>query len=288
MIADASVSDADIDAFVAEFEASFVPGESEEDAGPVPEIVDGLRLPAVRARAGSRSCSCTASAATSTTGSSTPSRCRRDRAVYALDLPGHGGSVKEARDLVDALRALPGFAGDRPGSPRRALDGRPRRRRVRGCRARAGALLGPDRTRRARHRDLHGLHRRVRRRELAQAAQAGAAEAVRRSRPGQPVDGRRRAQVQAARRGAGDAGRAARPAVRGRLAVALARPVVLLAGRCWCVGRGRRDHPGGACGFGARGAEVKVLPDVGHSPHMEAAGEVNRLLEGFLAGVRAH
>jgi pyruvate dehydrogenase E2 component (dihydrolipoamide acetyltransferase) len=34
-------------------------------------------------------------------------------------------------------------------------------------------------------------------------------------------------------------------------------------------------------------AETTVLPDVGHSPHMEAAGEVNRLLEGFLAGVRA-
>ena len=35
------------------------------------------------------------------------------------------------------------------------------------------------------------------------------------------------------------------------------------------------------------GAEVKVLPGVGHSPHMEAANEVNRLLEGFLAGVHA-
>jgi pyruvate dehydrogenase E2 component (dihydrolipoamide acetyltransferase) len=34
------------------------------------------------------------------------------------------------------------------------------------------------------------------------------------------------------------------------------------------------------------GAEVKVLDGVGHSPHMEAAGEVNRLLEGFLSGVR--
>ena len=34
-------------------------------------------------------------------------------------------------------------------------------------------------------------------------------------------------------------------------------------------------------------AEVRVLDGVGHSPHMEAAGEVNRLLEGFLAGVRA-
>jgi pyruvate dehydrogenase E2 component (dihydrolipoamide acetyltransferase) len=34
-------------------------------------------------------------------------------------------------------------------------------------------------------------------------------------------------------------------------------------------------------------AETHGLADVGHSPHMEAAGEVNRLLEGFLAGVRA-
>jgi pyruvate dehydrogenase E2 component (dihydrolipoamide acetyltransferase) len=34
-------------------------------------------------------------------------------------------------------------------------------------------------------------------------------------------------------------------------------------------------------------AETRVLPDVGHSPHMEAAGDVNRLLEGFVAGVRA-
>jgi pyruvate dehydrogenase E2 component (dihydrolipoamide acetyltransferase) len=34
-------------------------------------------------------------------------------------------------------------------------------------------------------------------------------------------------------------------------------------------------------------AETHVLPGVGHSPHMEAAGDVNRLLEGFLAGVPA-
>jgi pyruvate dehydrogenase E2 component (dihydrolipoamide acetyltransferase) len=29
-------------------------------------------------------------------------------------------------------------------------------------------------------------------------------------------------------------------------------------------------------------ARVEVLPDTGHSPHMEAANEVNRLLGGFL------
>ena len=30
-------------------------------------------------------------------------------------------------------------------------------------------------------------------------------------------------------------------------------------------------------------AEIHVLADSGHSPHLEAPGEVNRVLEGFLA-----
>jgi pyruvate dehydrogenase E2 component (dihydrolipoamide acetyltransferase) len=52
---------------------------------------------------------------------------------------------------------------------------------------------------------------------------------------------------------------------------------------------GERDAiiPAGHADAAPDRAEVKVLPDVGHSPHMEAAGEVNRLLEGFLAGARA-
>jgi pyruvate dehydrogenase E2 component (dihydrolipoamide acetyltransferase) len=39
VIAGADVPDADIDAFVAEFQASFVPEEAEEEAGPAPETV---------------------------------------------------------------------------------------------------------------------------------------------------------------------------------------------------------------------------------------------------------
>ena len=39
VIADASVSDGDVDAFIADFEATFVPGEAEEDAGAQPETV---------------------------------------------------------------------------------------------------------------------------------------------------------------------------------------------------------------------------------------------------------
>jgi pyruvate dehydrogenase E2 component (dihydrolipoamide acetyltransferase) len=32
-------------------------------------------------------------------------------------------------------------------------------------------------------------------------------------------------------------------------------------------------------------ADVHLLDGAGHAPHMEAAGEVNRILERFLAGV---
>jgi pyruvate dehydrogenase E2 component (dihydrolipoamide acetyltransferase) len=52
---------------------------------------------------------------------------------------------------------------------------------------------------------------------------------------------------------------------------------------------GERDAiiPAAHAGAAPGRAETHVLDGVGHSPHMEAAGEVNRLLEGFLAGVRA-
>ena len=68
---------------------------------------------------------------------------------------------------------------------------------------------------------------------------------------------------------------------RGRARGRLRRPVLVI----W----GERDAiipPAHAEAAPSR-AETHVLPDVGHSPHMEAAGDVNRLLEGFLAGVRA-
>src|SRR3954451_1276374 len=39
VIADASVPDADVDAFIADFEATFVPGEAEEAAGAEPDTV---------------------------------------------------------------------------------------------------------------------------------------------------------------------------------------------------------------------------------------------------------
>jgi pimeloyl-ACP methyl ester carboxylesterase len=33
-------------------------------------------------------------------------------------------------------------------------------------------------------------------------------------------------------------------------------------------------------------AQIHLLEGQGHSPHMEAAGDFNRIMEGFLAGAR--
>ena len=58
-------------------------------------------------------------------------------------------------------------------------------------------------------------------------------------------------------------------------------------GRCSSSGaRTTRSSPPTTPTRPAR-AEIHLLPGAGHSPHMEAAGDFNRLLEGFLAGVRA-
>ena len=114
VIAGADVPDADIDAFVADFQASFVPEEAEEEAGPAPETVtvDACRLRFLRTGEGGEPLvllhgfggdlnnwlfNVEALAA--------------DRAVYALDLPGHGGSTKQVGDgelgfLVAALRGF--------------------------------------------------------------------------------------------------------------------------------------------------------------------------------------
>lgn len=97
VIADASVPDPEIDAFVEEFQATFVP-EEEEAAGPEPETVEveGRRIQYLKMGEGG-----------------TPlilipgfggdinifvfnqEALSADRAVYALDMPGHGGSSKD-------------------------------------------------------------------------------------------------------------------------------------------------------------------------------------------------
>jgi pyruvate dehydrogenase E2 component (dihydrolipoamide acetyltransferase) len=114
VIADASVPDSEVDAFVEEFQATFVP-EEEEAAGPEPETVEVGGRPLQYLKVGD--------------GDGTPllllhgfggdinvwvfnqealAEGDPGRTVYALDLPGHGGSTKEVGDgsrgsLVDAV-----------------------------------------------------------------------------------------------------------------------------------------------------------------------------------------
>ena len=105
VVAPAEVSDADIDAFVAEFEASFVPGEAEEDAGPAPEVVDGIRF-LKQGEGGEPLVLLHGFGGDLNNWLFNAEPLSKDRVVFALDLPGHGGSVKEARDLVATLRAF--------------------------------------------------------------------------------------------------------------------------------------------------------------------------------------
>ena len=114
VIAGADVPDADIDAFVADFQASFVPEEAEEEAGPAPETVtvDAGTLRFLRTGEGGEPLVLLHGfGGDLNTWLFNVEALAADRAVYALDLPGHGGSTKQVGDgelgfLVAALRGF--------------------------------------------------------------------------------------------------------------------------------------------------------------------------------------
>jgi len=114
VIADASVPDADIDAYVEEFQANFVP-EEEEAGGPEPETVqvsgkniqylkmgegEGPPLLLLHGYGGDINIWVFNQEALAA-----------ERTVYALDLPGHGGSTKDVSegDLVSLVDVVAGF-----------------------------------------------------------------------------------------------------------------------------------------------------------------------------------
>ena len=298
VVADADVPDAEIDAFIAEFQASFVPGESEEDAGPQPETVtvDGRNLRFLRQGEGD------AEPLVFLHGFGgdlnnwlfNAGPLSSDRTVYALDLPGHGASAKQVGDgdlavLVDATR---GFL-DSQGIGRAHLAGHSMGALV----AAELALEDPDRVL-----------------SLSLVAPAGLGEEIDRDyvegfvaatgrRDLKPVLQRLFADPALVNRqmvddvlrykrldGVQDAlgAIAARLFPDGRQARVLAGdledasvPVLVIWGEADAI------IPAAHSGAAPARAETHVLPGVGHSPHMEAAGDVNRLLEGFVAGVRA-
>ncbi len=145
VIADASVPDSEIDAFVEEFQQTFVP--EEEEGGPEPETVE----------AGGKSLQYLEMGE----GESAPlillhgfggdiniwvfnqEPLAAERKVYALDLPGHGGSTKEVGDgdLDSLVRAVSDFM-DAMGVEKAHLAGHS----MGGSVAGAFALAHPERT----------------------------------------------------------------------------------------------------------------------------------------------
>ena len=289
VIADGAVSDAEIDAFVTDFQASFVPGETEEDAGPQTQTVEtvaGTLRFLAQGEGGEPLVLLHGFGGDLNNWLFNAEPLSSGRAVYALDLPGHGGSSKQAGDPVEALRAFL----DSQGIERAHLAGHS----MGGLVAAELALAEPDRVRSLTLIAPAGLGEEIDRsyvdgfvaatgrRDLKPVLQRLFADPglVNRTMVDDVLKYKRLDGVQAALEGLRDRlfpdGRQARVIDLD----AFPGPILVV----W----GERDAiipPAHAQAAGH--AEVHVLPDVGHSPHMEAAGEVNRLVEGFLAGVRA-
>lgn len=297
VIAGADVPDADIDAFVAEFQASFVAEEAEEEAGPAPETVtvDAGTLRFLRTGEGGEPLvllhgfggdlnnwlfNVEALAA--------------DRAVYALDLPGHGGSTKQVADgeLGFLVAALRGFL-DSQGIERAHLAGHS----MGGLVAAALALEDPGRVLSLTLVDSAGLGPEINldfiegfiaasgRRELKPVLQRLFADPdlVTRQMIDDVLKYKRLDGVQEALRALAD-----RQFTDGRQQRVLTNELRSFPSPMLVIW-GSQDQviPVDHANAAPDGAETKVLPGAGHSPHMEAAGEFNRTLEGFLAGVRA-
>src|SRR4051812_31607342 len=96
VIADASESDADIDAFVAEFEANFVP-EAEQDAGAQTEMAGGIRY-LKQGDAGEPVVLIHGFGGDLNNWLFALPALADEHTVYALDLPGHGGFSKGVGD----------------------------------------------------------------------------------------------------------------------------------------------------------------------------------------------
>ena len=295
VVADAEATDADVDAFVAEFQASFVPGESDEDAGPEPETVQvgagtlrylrqgegGDAVVLLHGFGGDLNNWLFAAPALA-----------EGHTVYALELPGHGGSSKDVGpgDLDFLVEAVVGFL-DAVELERVHLVGHS----LGGLVAASTALRDPGRAR-----------------SLTLVASAGLGEEIN----GDYLDGfisaaSRRELKPALELLFADSGQVTRQLVDDVLKykridgvdAALrsiaehvfgeGRQHVLVADRLAELGIpllvvwGDEDKiiPPEHARHAPEQAEVHVLEGSGHSPHLEAAGDVNRVMERFLAGV---
>jgi pyruvate dehydrogenase E2 component (dihydrolipoamide acetyltransferase) len=296
VVADASVPDEDVDAFVADFQATFVPGAEEAEAGPRTETVEvgGRRLRFVREGDGEEAVVLLHGFGGDLNNwlfNMEP--LAAERTVYALDLPGHGESAKDvgSGELEELVGALAGFL-DARGVEHAHLVGHS----LGGAVAAAFALEHPDRALsltlvasaglgpEINREYIEGFIAARSRRELKPVIELLFAD------PGlvtrqllddvlryKRLDGVHEALSTLAERLFPD----------GRQAVDLGprlreSSVPILA--IW--GADDRIVPARHAEALPESARVEVLEGRGHSPHMEAASEVNRIATAFIAGPR--
>jgi pyruvate dehydrogenase E2 component (dihydrolipoamide acetyltransferase) len=295
VVAGAEVADAEVDAFVADFQASFVPGESEEDAGPEPETVD---VPAGTLRYLRQGDGGDAVLLLHGFGGDLNNwlfaapALAEGHTVYALELPGHGGSSKDVGpgDLDFLVDAVAQFL-DSVGVGRAHLVGHS----LGGLVAASVALRDPGRALSLTLVASAGLGEEINgeyldgfisagsRRELKPALELLFADSGQVTR--QLVDDvlkyKRIDGVDAALRSIAD-----HVFGDGRQHVLVADQLAEL-GVPLLVVWGEQDRiiPPEHARHVPSTAQVHVLAGSGHSPHMEAAGDVNRVMEKFLAGV---
>jgi pyruvate dehydrogenase E2 component (dihydrolipoamide acetyltransferase) len=265
VIADASESDADIDAFVAEFEANFVP-EAEEDEGEQTEMAGGIRFlkqgdggePVVLIHGFGGDLNNWLFALPALA---------EEHTVYALDLPGHGGSSKDVGDGTGLADAVIGFLDsqglDRPHLVGHSLGGLVAAQLAERGRAASLTLVAPAGFGQPVNQEyLDGFISAESRRELKPVLQMLFADEslVTRSLVDDVLKYKRIDGVTEALTTLRGAAFADAPEVDV--------PVLTI----W--GAEDRIIP--------PGADAELIEGAGHSPHMEAAGEVNRLIDRFL------
>jgi pyruvate dehydrogenase E2 component (dihydrolipoamide acetyltransferase) len=295
VIADAAVPDAEIDAFVAEFEASFVPGEAEQEAGPEPETValESGTLRFLRQGEGGEPVVLLHGFG-GDLGNwlfAMPALAAR-RAVYALDLPGHGGSSKQvsAGDPAALAATVEQFL-DSQALDRVHLAGHS----LGGLVAAKVALARPDRVASLTlvasvglgheiNRDyIEGFIAAGTRRELKPVLELLFADRSLLTRQlvddvlrYKRIDGVQEALRTIADGAFGDEGQ--RELVADGLAELSVPMLVVWGAEDQVIPASHSEHTPSR-------ADVHVLEGCGHSPHMERAGEFNRAVEGFVEGV---
>lgn len=291
VIADASVPDSEIDAYVEEFQSTFVP-EEEEAGGPEPQTVEvnGRELQYLKIGEGDPPLVLVHGfGGDINIWVFNQEALAASRAVYALDLPGHGGSSKDVGegDTSFFVETLAGFL-DAMGVEKAHLFGHS----MGGAIAGSFALAHPERVESLILAASAGLGEEIngdyiegfiaanKRRDMKNVLQILFAdpELVTRQLVNDELRFKRMDGVDEALRAIADKlfpdGRQADvPDLSGVEAPILA---------IW--GREDRVIPSSHTGNLPDHARVEVLDDTGHMPQMEAAGKTNRIVGEFLDG----